>query len=401
MLTLRSCLVFLALLLSGCVSVPTPPPAPSPPITTPPPTTPAPRTEPVAPSVPAGAVLKMVDWSQLPGWADNDALPAWPVFLTSCAPLKKQTIWQAVCAAAASFTPKDDGEARAFFERWLLPHQLTTSEGGESGLITGYYEPLLFGSRKPGTRFRFPLYGVPSDMLSVDLSSLYPELKNFRLRGRVNGRQVIPYFSRAEIDVGRAPLQNHELLWVDDEVDLFFLQVQGSGRVQLENGEVVRVGYADQNGHPYISIGKKLVEQGELKLEQASLQGIKQWAMRNPDKLSALLNTNPSYVFFRELPPSPGGPPGALGLPLTAGRSLAVDPRAVTLGSPVYLSTTWPNSTQPLNRLMLAQDTGGAIKGAIRADFFWGFGAEAALHAGSMRQSGRMWVLLPRAQVSP
>ena len=390
MTTIRSCLICLALLLGGCVIAP----SATPPVTMPlvPPTS-TPPTTPASPD----AVLKPVDWPQLPGWADNDALAAWPVFLSSCAPLKKQAAWQAVCNAATSFTPKDDSQVRDFFERWLAPHQLLASDGRDSGLITGYYEPLLFGSRTPSTRFRYPLYGVPDDMLSIDLASLYPELKTYRLRGRLNGNKVIPYFNRAEIEAGRAALQGRELLWVDDAVDLFFLQIQGSGRVQLENGETVRVGYADQNGHPYASIGKKLVEQGALQLEQASMQGIKQWGERNPDKLSALLNSNTSYVFFRELPPSAGGPPGALGLALTPGRSLAVDPRAVVLGSPVYLSTTWPNSTQPLNRLMLAQDTGGAIKGAIRADFFWGFGAEAAQHAGSMRQNGRLWVLLPRA----
>jgi len=373
--------LLLLLLLGGCAIAPSPPPV------TPPP-----------PPTAATPVLRPADWPQLPGWADSDALASWPVFLNNCAALKKKPDWQAVCGAAASFTPQDDRQARDFFERWLTPQQLIASDGRDSGLITGYYEPLLFGSRQPSARFRFPIHGVPDDMLNIDLSSVYPELKTYRLRGRLNGNKVIPYFNRAEIEAGRAPLAGRELLWVDDAVDLFFLQIQGSGRVQLENGETVRIGYADQNGHPYVSIGKKLVEQGELKLEQASMQGIKQWGERNPDKLPALLNHNASYVFFRELPPSPNGPPGAMGLPLTAGRSLAVDPRAVALGSPVYLATTWPNSAQPLNRLMLAQDTGGAIKGAIRADFFWGFGDEAGKLAGSMRQQGQIWVLLPREQ---
>jgi len=384
MLTLRVYLLPL-ILLGGCITAPSLPPT----------------TPPALPPTSTNAILKPTDWSQLPGWADNDALSTWPAFLSNCAALKKQTAWQAVCGAAASLAPKDDHQARDFFERWLAPQQLLTSDGHDSGLITGYYEPLLFGSRHAGARFRFPIYGVPDDMLNIDLSSVYPELKNYRLRGRLNGNKVVPYFNRAEIEAGRAALQGRELLWVDDAVDLFFMQVQGSGRVQLENGERVRVAYADQNGHPYVSIGRKLVEQGELKLEQASLQGIKQWGERNPDKLAALLNNNASYVFFHELPPSPNGPPGSLGLPLTAGRSLAVDPRAVALGSPVYLSTTWPNSAQPLNRLMLAQDTGGAIKGAIRADFFWGFGDEAGKHAGSMRQQGKIWVLLPRGQEQP
>lgn len=385
--------VFLALLLGGCATAPTPPPAPPQASSTPHPTRPGTT----APST----LLKPSDWQDLPSWASNDALATWPIFLSNCELLKKQMTWHAVCAAATMLTPQDDQQARAFFEHWLTPHQLVSSDGQDSGLITGYYEPLLFGSRKPSARFRFPVYGVPEDMLNIDLSGVYPELKTYRLRGRLNGNKVVPYYSRADIDAGRAPLQGREILWVDDAVDLFFLQVQGSGRVQLENDETVRIGYADQNGHPYVSIGRKLVEQGELSLEQASLQGIKQWGLRNPDKLGALFNQNPSYVFFRELPPSPNGPPGALGLPLTAGRSLAVDPRAIALGSLVYLATTWPNSTQALNRLMLAQDTGGAIKGAVRADFFWGFGEEAAQNAGSMRQSGRLWILLPREQDKP
>ncbi len=393
MSVIRASFIFLVLILAGCATPPSAPPA-TPSIVVTPPACPPTPLQASAPS----ALLKPADWPQLTGWSNNDALAIWPAFIANCGQLKKQNVWQDVCAAAASMTPKNDQQARDFFEHWLLPHQLVISDGRDSGLITGYYEPLLFGSRKPSARFRFPIYGVPDDMLNIDLSSIYPELKTYRLRGRINGNKVVPYFNRAEIDAGRAALKGRELFWVDDAVDLFFLQIQGSGRVQLENGETVRVGYADQNGHPYASIGKKLVEQGELQLEQASMQGIKQWGEHNPDKLNALLNSNASYVFFRELPPSPKGPPGSLGIPLTAGRSLAVDPRAVALGSPVYLATTWPNSTQALNRLMLAQDTGGAIKGAIRADFFWGFGAEAAKNAGSMRQEGRMWVLLPREQ---
>ncbi len=368
-------------LFGGCAIAPTPP-------VTPPPT-------------PPSAVLKPAGWAQLPGWNENDALAAWPAFMASCGPLKKQAAWLSVCEAAAKYTPHDDAAARAFFERWLLPHQLGTTDGNDTGLITGYYEPLLFGSRTPASRYRFPVYAVPEDMLIIDLAGLYPELKNYRLRGRVVGNRVLPYYNRSEIEMGRAPLAGKELLWVDDAVDLFFLQIQGSGRVQLESGEVVRVGYADQNGHPYVSVGKKLVEMGELSVDQASMQGIKQWGMRNPEKLPALLNHNASYVFFRELPQADSrdganGPPGALGVPLTGGRSLAVDPRAVALGAPVYLATTFPNSAQPLNRLMLAQDTGGAIKGVVRADFFWGFGEAAGKQAGAMRQQGKMWVLLPK-----
>lgn len=387
-------------LMAGCATAPPPgtPVTPTPPIVSPVPSaTPVPPV--IPPAVLPSAVLKPVDWANLSGWAENDALGAWPALLASCGPLKKQAAWSSICEAAAQQAPADDAAARAFFERWLAPHQLSGADGNDTGLITGYYEPLLFGSRAQTSRYRFPLYAVPEDMLIIDLASVYPDLKNYRLRGRLSGNRVIPYFSRAEIEAGRAPLASKTLLWVDDAVDLFFLQIQGSGRVQLESGETVRVGYADQNGHPYVSIGKKLVDMGELNVDQASMQGIKQWGMRNPDKLPALLNQNASYVFFRELAPADPntGPPGALGVALTPERSLAVDPRAVSLGVPVYLATTFPNSTRPLHRLMLAQDTGGAIKGSVRADFFWGFGDAAGKHAGAMRQQGRMWVLLPRA----
>ena len=222
-----------------------------------------------------------------------------------------------------------------------------------------------------------------------------------RLRGRLEGRRLVPYPARAEIESAHAPLRGKEIAWVDDPIDLFFLHIQGSGRVQLDNGETIRVGYADQNGHPYRSIGGLLVERGELALEQASMQSIKGWGRANPDRLGELLSSNASYVFFRELPATANGPPGSLGVPLTAQRSIAVDQRFVPLGAPVFIATTWPNTSRPLNRLMLAQDTGGAIRGAVRADFFWGYGEAAGREAGRMKQRLRMWVLLPLGQAPP
>jgi membrane-bound lytic murein transglycosylase A len=224
-----------------------------------------------------------------------------------------------------------------------------------------------------------------------------------RLRGRLDPttRRVIPYYDRAQIDSGVAGLSNKVIVWVDDPIDLFFLQIQGSGRVKLDNGDTLRLGYADQNGYPYRAIGRHLVELGELPLDKASLDGIKNWAKEHPDKLSALLDYNASYVFFRKMPDTAGGPLGALGVPLTAERSIAVDARVVPLGAPVFLATTWPASPKPLKQLMFAQDTGGAIHGGVRADFFWGFGDDAARHAGNMRQMGKMWVLLPNGDVPP
>lgn len=281
---------------------------------------------------------------------------------------------------------------RTYFSPW----RATNPDGSESGLITGYYEPLLRGSKVRSERYRYPLYTRPDDLVSVELAALYPELANRRLRGRVQGNKLVPYYSRGEIEIAQSPLTGRELLWVDDIIDLFFLQIQGSGMVKLESGEQVHIGYADQNGQPYQSIGKLLIDRGELTSETASMQGIKDWARRNLDKLRDLLNSNPSYVFFRELQNGLPGPLGALGVPLTAERSIAVDPRYIPLGAPVFLSTTLPNSNKPLQQLMLAQDTGGAIKGSVRADFFWGAGFEAGRQAGAMKQHGRMWVLLPK-----
>ncbi len=374
--------VALLLLLNACTTVPLAPPTP---LAVVPP--------------PAIATLKATDWSALTGWTDDDILPAWDAFLRSCTVLMSRPLWQETCTQAASMQQPDGVTLRQFFESRFVPHQVLNSDGGSDGLITGYYEPLLKGSRKPSGRYRYPLYATPDELLVVDLGEVYPELRNMRLRGRLQGRKVVPYYSRAEIEnglgKGTAALQGRELAWVEDAVELFFLQIQGSGRVELENGEIMRVGYAEQNGHPYKSIGRLLVERGELALEKASMQGIKAWGQKNPNKLNELLQQNPSYVFFRELPADLPGPLGALGVPLTAGRSLAIDPRAIPQGAPVFLATTWPNSDRQLQRLMVAQDTGGAIKGGVRADFFWGFGPEAGNQAGKMKQSGKMWVLMP------
>ena len=345
------------------------------------------------------ATFRVTKWGTLPGWVADDIRPAWDAFLQSCTVLRNQQLWEEICALANSMQKRDNATLRQFFERHFVPYQVLNSDGGSDGLITGYYEPLLKGSRRPSKRYRYPLYTTPDELLIVDLSKVYPELKGLRLRGRLEGRRVVPYYSRSEIenDVsnGTSRLQGHELLWVEDAVELFFLQIQGSGRVEMEGGEIVRVGYQEQNGHPYKSIGKLLVERGELSLDEASMQGIKEWGRRNPGRLNELLHQNPSYVFFRERPAGLFGPLGAFGVPLTAGRSLAIDPRVIPQGTPVFLSTTWPNSSKQLHRLMMAQDAGGAIKGGVRADFFWGFGEEAANHAGKMKQIGKMWVLMP------
>jgi membrane-bound lytic murein transglycosylase A len=344
--------------------------------------------------------LKPVGWAAISAWTDDDASEAWPSFLQSCSTLVKRAGWQAVCAEAATMAAPDDATVRAFFEQRFQPYQATQEDGSPEGMVTGYYEPLLKGDRVRTDRARFPLYTAPDDLVTVDLASVYPELKNLRLRGRLVGNKVVPYPTRKEIEAAGGNgngFKGKPIAWAEDPVDLFFLQIQGSGRIELPDGSHMRVGYADQNGHPYQSIGRLLVERGELKLEQASMQGIKDWGAKHPDKLPELLASNPSYVFFRELPNGLTGPLGALGVPLTGSRSIAVDPRFIPLGAPVFLATTQPDSPLPLNRLVMAQDTGGAIRGGVRADLFWGFGNAAGELAGRMKQRGRMWVLLPRS----
>ena len=343
--------------------------------------------------------LRVVSFADLVGWAEDDLRQAWPAFIASCDVLGKRAVWKEVCASAVMVNAEDVTEVRNFFEGQFIPHVVNNADGSMSGTVTGYYEPLLRGSRTRNGKYQIPLFRVPEDLLTIDLSAVYPELKNMRLRGRVVGNKVVPYFSRAEI-TDKNSLAGKELVWVDNAVEAFFLQIQGSGRVYLEETqETIRVAYGDQNGHPYKSIGRFLVERGDLKLEQASAQGIAAWAAANPTRVQELLNVNPSVVFFKEekLTAASKGPKGALGVPLTAQRSIAIDAQFIPLGVPVFLSTTQPNSDVPLRRLMLAQDTGGAIRGAVRADFFWGFGAEAGERAGKMKQVGSMWVLLPKA----
>ena len=376
-----------ALLLAACTAVKIEGAAPV--VTPPVPTTPAP-----APA----ELLRPATFSALPGWDKDDLREAMPAFLASCEALIKKTEWKEACTVARDVDISNATAPRTFFESFFIPYQVVNPDGSDSGLVTGYYEPLLHGSRKRGGPYQIALHRVPDDLLTVDLSSEYPALQGMRLRGRLVGSKVLPYPSRAEM-AQAGTLSGKELLWVDDPIDAFFLQVQGSGRVQLADGkETVRVAYADQNGHPYKSIGRYLVDKGELKLEQASAQGIKAWVAANPARQQELLNANPSYVFFKEekLVDPKKGPKGALGVALTPTRSIAIDAQFLPLGAPVFLATTQPNSDDPLQRLVMAQDTGGAIKGAVRVDFFWGFGAQAGENAGRMKQRGMLWVLLPR-----
>lgn len=342
---------------------------------------------------------RAVGFADLPGWAEDAHAEALAAFLAGCRAIKPDKPLAPACAAARAVPAGDHAAARSFFEAHFEPFELSDDKGGTSGLITGYYEPVIRGCRARKPDCSVPVHGIPDDLISVELVAVVPELKGKRLRGRLDGRRLVPYASRAEIDRRSGegkPLPAPVLAWAMDAVDLFFMQVQGSGRLQLDDGSTLRLGYADQNGHPYKPVGRSLVERGALSQGGVSMQSIRDWLAANPAERDAVLATNPSYVFFRELPPSDEGPPGSLGVPLTPSRSIAVDVNAVPLGSPVWLATSDPVDGSAIRRLMAAQDTGGAIRGTVRADLFWGRGDVAAAKAGRMQQAGQMWLLRPR-----
>jgi membrane-bound lytic murein transglycosylase A len=350
--------------------------------------------------------LELASYDQLPNWGHDDFLAVEPVLKRSCGVIVADAKWRPFCSALAAANELDPQAVRAVIETYLTPYHAVASNGSTGGLVTGYYEPLLRGSKKRIAPYLTPLYGVPNDLIDVDVSGDVPQTKGLRLRGKLVGKNVVPYPTREELMRTNA-LAGKELVWVDDPVDAFFLQIQGSGRVQLfEHGHMtstVRLAYADQNGQPYKSIGKWLIDQHELGPTEASMQGIKGWLARHPERANELFNVNPSVVFFslQPLTDPASGPKGALGVPLTGQRSVAVDPQVVPLGAPVFLSTSEPNSATVWQHLVVAQDTGTAIVtapgSAVRLDLFFGSGDEAGDAAGRMKQVGEMWVLLPRS----
>lgn len=363
----------------------------------------------------ATMMLAPIGFDRLPGWSEEHPAEAVPAFLAGCAVLARspdETLggageaasrggrpqqWREACDAARTLPP-GDAAARGFFETYFQPWAISDN-GNPKGLFTGYYEPEVRGARSPGGTYRTPLLGRPTDMVQVDLGEFVPDLKGRRITGRLQQGQLMPYWDRAAIETGALERQRLGILWLADPIDAFFLQIQGSGRVLLPDGRVARVSYAGQNGRPYVPIGRVLADRGAIPLDQVSLQSIRAWLETHPDQAAEVMNQNPSYVFFRELIGArpQDGPPGSLGAPLSPGRSAAVDRSFIPLGAPVWLDTTDPLTGGPLRRLMMAQDIGGAIKGPVRADIFWGWGSEAEAKAGRMRQPGTDYVLLPRA----
>jgi len=352
--------------------------------------------------IPDYGLLKKSDWSAIESSFESDhVLLTWTAWLRSCSVLKQKDAWKKVCDLAEDMKEPSDENIKNYFKKYFNLYSATNMDGSDTGTITGYYQPILKGSKVKTSHYKVPLYTTPKDLITVDLSEVYPELKAKRLRGKLAGNKLIPYLSRAEIDGQGSPLAGNEIVWVEDPVEAFFLEIQGSGIIQLDNGEAMQIGYADQNGYPFKAIGSTLVQKKEITLAEASMEGIKNWARKNITKLREFLNMNASYVFFRKLPNDLPGPIGALGVSIEAERSVAIDPKFIPLGAPIFLSTTQPNTSEPLERLMIAQDTGGAIRGGVRADFYWGSGDEAGRKAGSMKQQGKIWILLPRDYVFP
>ena len=373
------------------------------------------KEKPAAPTPEERLTLTRTSFAALPGWASDRTAEALPALLRSCARLAALPPdrpaggdaealagvvagdWRNACTAAASVPTGGagaDAAARAFFEARFVPFRAGNG-GEESGLFTGYYEAELRAARQRSDRFSTPLYRRPPDLVSVDLGEFRDKLKGERIAGRVVDGKLKPYATRAEIEDGALAGRGLELLWVDDPVDAFFLAVQGSGRATLPDGRIVRLGYADQNGHAYVAIGRELIERGAVARDAMSMQAIRAWIAANPQEGRELMRRNPSYVFFRELQGE--GPLGAQGAALTPGRSLAVDRRFLPLGVPVWLDAESP--TRPgerLQRLVVAQDTGGAIKGPVRGDLFWGAGKEAEQIAGVMKSRGGYALLLPQ-----
>lgn len=350
-------------------------------------------------------------FADLPGWTADRVAEAAPALARSCAKVRKLPAdrglgvagtaadWGEPCAALTALPPGDDAAARAFFERWFTPFAAANNDT-RRGLFTGYYEVELKGARTPSPAYPAPLYKRPADLVMVDLGEFSETWKGQRIAGRVLDGRLKPFEDRAAIEAGALRGKGLELLWVNDPVGAFFLQIQGSGRVTLADGAQVRVGYAGQNGRKYVAIGKELIDRGELKREEVSLQTIRAWLQAHPAEAAALMNKNPSYVFFQEL--TGEGPLGADNLALTAGRSLAVDRSFLPLGLPVWLDAEDPlDGNARLRRLLVAQDTGGAIRGPVRGDVFWGYGPEAELRAGAMKSAGEYWLLIPKGVKTP
>jgi membrane-bound lytic murein transglycosylase A len=346
-------------------------------------------------------LLTHLHFSDLEGWNESDPRAALTAFVRSCgvmiaAPPETPmgayagTVadWRGVCDAAGKADPN---AARDFFEQWFAPMAIAGN-----ALFTGYYEPELHASLARHDKYQTPVYGPPDDLVAVDLSRFGDKYKGEHIAGRVENRHLVPYPTRASIDADGLRTAR-VLFYADDPVAVFFLHIQGSGRVSFDDGTTARVAYAGQNGRPYTAIGRTLIAQGQLKRDNTSLQTIRAWLLAHPDRARALMESDASFVFFKlsDVGDPALGATGSEGVPLIPEASIAVDAKAHPLGAPFFVATTLPGGAK-YDRLFVAQDTGGAIAGPARADIFFGFGPRAENLAGEMKQTGRLTVLLPR-----
>ncbi len=356
--------------------------------------------------------LHKTSFKNLPGWAEDDQGKALSAFKQSCIAILKMdskkpfshaiplsgnvSAWQTICEAANKFVPNDKNTARDFFEYWFKPYRVENNFN-PNGVFTGYYLPLIHASAIKNQRYTTPIYAMPSDLYKIKLGLFHSELTGKTITVKLKDNILTPYPDRAAIESGVIGKNARVLAWADNPIDVFFAQIQGSAVVQMSDQKKLLIGFAGDNGHPYTAVGKVLVAKHFMEKNAVSMQSIRTWLMQHPELANDILNQNASYVFFNIL--KNGQVLGTQHVPLSPERSLAVDTRFIPLGAPVWLKTTAPTATKtkvPFQQLLIAQDTGGAIKGIIRGDVFWGEGDKAAFAAGYMNSPGQYWILLPR-----
>ena len=334
--------------------------------------------------------LEKIDFDDIDGFEQDNLQKAFTVFKKDCKAKQIDPNLKDVCKEASNYK-----DGRVFFTKNFIPYQIIDQKGDDEGLITGYYEPTLKGNYYKTKKYKYPIYKLPNDLVKIDLADAYPSLANKTLRGKLIKNKVVSYGSRQEIDSidYRTSKSLKPICFVDDKIDLFFLHIQGSGKILLPNGKYIYVGYAGQNGYPYYSIGKEFIKRGLIKKEDISLETIKQWLKTHPQQADEIMNLNRSYIFFQV---RSQGATGSLGTLLIPNRNIAIDKTIVPLGYPVFIQTTNPITQQPINKLVVAADTGGAIKGDIRADIFFGSGKIAQKLAGMMKNDGKLIIFVPK-----
>lgn len=367
---------------------------------------------------PSKPLIRSTDFRFLPGWISSTGLEKSLItFQNSCRVFMKQDPnqrvgtskiplqvkdWQPACRAALEIQPVKEKTAKLFFQEWFAP--IAFYEGKPvRGLFTGYYMPLVKGSLSQSAEFKIPIYETPSDLVTANLALFIPRLNNHTLVGRIVGNKMLPYYTREQINQGAIKDTARVLLWINNPVDRLFLEIEGSGIIELEDGKKVYIGYDAQNGAPYTPIAKVLIQEGIMNKHNASMQAIKRYLKTHPKEVDKVINQNKSFIFFRSMPLN--GALGSQGVALTPGYSMAIDKKWIPMGTPLWLSTTRPDNKdpdkhQPMHRLMIAQDTGGAIRGKVRGDVYWGAGKRATVIAGHMKNEGYYWLLLPRPVVS-